>query len=109
AGYPWFTDWGRDTIISLPGLLLTTGRFEEALAALRRFAGARRDGIIPNRFTDVGAADSHDGSKGAGEPEYNTADASLWFILASCRYLEASGDQRGFAEHLRPACLDIVA
>ncbi|MBC7772967.1 MAG: glycogen debranching enzyme family protein [Pyrinomonadaceae bacterium] len=109
AGYPWFTDWGRDTMISLPGLLLETGRYAEALSALRRFAGARRNGIIPNRFTDVGAEhEGHAGATGMGEPEYNTIDASLWFIIAACRYLEASRDSGGFQQHLLPACLDVV-
>ncbi len=101
AGYPWFTDWGRDTMISLPGLLLESGRWIEALAALRRFAEARRGGIIPNRFMDV-----VDGR--AGEPEYNTIDASLWFIIAACRYLESSGDRVGFDQHLLAACMDVV-
>lgn len=109
AGYPWFTDWGRDTMISLPGLLLESGRFGEALAALRRFADARRNGIIPNRFTDVGAAHATDhGATGAGEPEYNTIDASLWYIVAACRYLEASGDRAGFEKHLLPACVEVI-
>lgn len=97
AGYPWFSDWGRDTCISLPGLLLSTGRFAEALASLRAFANLRRRGLIPNCFDN-----------GSGTPEYNTVDASLWFIVACCRYLEASGDRDGFNTHLRHACLDIV-
>src|SRR5206468_2328202 len=86
AGYPWFADWGRDTMISLPGLFLVTGRHEEALAALVRFARARRRGIIPNRFDDE-----------TGEPHYNTVDASLWFIHAACAYLDASADRDRFA------------
>lgn len=97
AGYPWFSDWGRDTCISMPGLLLSTGRFAEALASLRAFAGLRRRGLIPNCFDN-----------GSGAPEYNTVDASLWFVVACCRYLEASGDREGFNVHLRQACLDIV-
>ncbi|MGE3106980.1 MAG: amylo-alpha-1,6-glucosidase [Phycisphaerales bacterium] len=101
AGYPWFTDWGRDTMISLPGLLLESGRFSEALAALRRFAAARRHGIIPNRFTDAGHA-------GFDDVEYNTIDASLWFIIASHRFLDASGDRTAFEQHLLPACLDVI-
>lgn len=109
AGYPWFTDWGRDTMISLPGLLLESGRFADALAAMRRFAVARRRGIIPNRFTDVGTIHATDlGATGAGEPEYNTIDASLWFIIAASRYLERSRDVAGFAQHLLPSCIDIV-
>ncbi len=101
AGYPWFTDWGRDTMISLPGLLLESGRWIEALAALRRFAEARRRGIIPNRFMD-----GRDGVE--GEAEYNTIDASLWFIITACRYLESSRDRAGFEQHLLPACLDVI-
>jgi len=97
AGYPWFSDWGRDTCISLPGLLLSTGRFAEALASLRAFAGLRRRGLIPNCFDN-----------GSGAPEYNTVDASLWFIVTCCRYLEASGDRDGFNVHLRQACMDII-
>ncbi len=97
AGYPWFADWGRDTMISLPGLLLVTGRHEEAFGALVRFARARRRGIIPNRFDDA-----------TGEPHYNTADASLWFIHAACAYMGASGDREGFVRDLLPACLDVV-
>ncbi len=96
AGYPWFSDWGRDAMISLPGLLLVTGRFGEALGVLRTFAGARRNGLIPNRFDDY-----------AGENHYNTVDASLWFVHACCEYLRASGDRSGF-DSLVPACADII-
>ncbi len=97
AGYPWFADWGRDTFISLPGLLLATGRHAEAMGALRRFAGACRRGIIPNLF------DEH-----TDEPQYNTVDASLWFVHAAFQYQRATGDRRGFAEFLKPACFQIV-
>lgn len=71
AGYPWFSDWGRDTMIALPGLLLTTGRFDEADNALHTFAAAIEHGLIPNRFDDAG-----------GSSHYNTVDASLWFVYA---------------------------
>jgi glycogen debranching enzyme len=81
AGYPWFTDWGRDTMISLPGLLLGTGRTRDAAAVLRTFAGHEADGLIPNRFPD-----------GGGPAEYNTIDASLWFIEAVRAYVAATGD-----------------
>ena len=67
AGYPWFGDWGRDTMISLPGLTLATGRPEIASLILRTFARFVDQGMLPNRFPDVGDA-----------PEYNTADATLW-------------------------------
>lgn len=97
AGYPWFTDWGRDSMIALPGLLLLPGRHDEAFRVLKRFAAARRGGIIPNRFEDE-----------LGEPLYNTVDASLWFIVACWRYLQATKDAKGFHADLMPACLDVV-
>jgi predicted glycogen debranching enzyme len=97
AGYPWFGDWGRDTMIALPGLLLATGRHEEALETLRSFAAARRRGIIPNRFDDD-----------TGEAQYNTVDASLWFIQAACSYVEATKDVEGSGRELLPACLDLI-
>lgn len=82
AGYPWFTDWGRDTMISLEGLTLTTGRTVEAGYILRTFAHYIRRGLIPNMFPE-----GHD------EGLYHTADATLWFFHAVARYLAASGDQ----------------
>ncbi|HEX5323481.1 MAG TPA: amylo-alpha-1,6-glucosidase, partial [Capsulimonadaceae bacterium] len=81
AGYPWFSDWGRDTMIALPGLCLSTGRHETARQILRSFAEAVRDGLIPNRFTDNG--------EGA---EFNTVDATLWFFQAAYLYGNAFGD-----------------
>jgi predicted glycogen debranching enzyme len=97
AGYPWFSDWGRDTCIAVPGLLLACGRFGEALDCLRAFAGLRRRGLIPNCFDN-----------GSGQAEYNTVDASLWFVIACCQYARASGDVEGFVGHLRKACLDVI-
>ncbi len=97
AGYPWFADWGRDTMISLVGLMLVSGRFGDALGCLRTFAAHVSKGMIPNRFDDYG-----------GEPEYNTVDAPLWFLHASCEYLRASGDRGSFDALLLPACLDII-
>jgi predicted glycogen debranching enzyme len=82
AGYPWFTDWGRDTMISLEGLTLTTGRWVEAGYILRTFAHYVRDGLIPNMFPE-----------GEREGLYHTADATLWFFHAVDRYVAASGDQ----------------
>lgn len=82
AGYPWFSDWGRDTMISLPGLTLVTGRYELAASILSTFAENCRDGLIPNRFPD------HSGDDYA----YNTVDASLWFINALWKYLEYTDD-----------------
>ena len=90
AGYPWFSDWGRDTMIALPGLTLVTGRSEIAASVLRTFAGFVNQGMLPNRFPDAGEA-----------PEYNTADASLWFFVAVNGYLQESTD-RDFAAEIYP-------
>lgn len=98
AGYPWFGDWGRDTFVSLPGLLLATGRFDEAREALRIFSAHRRDGLIPNVFDER-----------TGQPEYNTVDAPLWFVQAACAFAEQSGDAPFWSAELAPACLDIFA
>lgn len=97
AGYPWFTDWGRDTFISLPGLTLVTGRLAAAREILSTFARHVRDGLVPNRFPDRGEA-----------AEYNSVDASLWFICAAERYLDRSGDVAFLAE-LFPVLTEIVA
>ena len=78
AGYPWFTDWGRDTFIALRGLCLATGRLEEARQILLEWSGTVSEGMLPNRFPDKG-----------DEPEYNSVDASLWFIVAVHDYWEA--------------------
>jgi len=79
AGYPWFADWGRDTFISLPGLCLVTGRYQVAWHIIESFAAHVSEGMIPNRFPDHGET-----------PEYNTIDASLWFIHAIDRYVAYS-------------------
>ncbi len=97
AGYPWFTDWGRDTMIGLSGLALVTGRVEEAGRILSTFAAYRRDGLIPNRFPDTGI-----------EPEYNTVDASLWFAIAVRRFLAAGGSPALVDGPLTGALADIV-
>jgi predicted glycogen debranching enzyme len=97
AGYPWFADWGRDTMISLPGLLLTTGRFTEACQVLSVFAQYVSEGMIPNRFDDY-----------TNEPSYNTVDASLWFVHACYAYLAYSNDRKTFEQALLPACREIV-
>jgi predicted glycogen debranching enzyme len=78
AGYPWFTDWGRDTFISLRGLCVATGRLADARLILLQWAGLVSEGMLPNRFVDQGDA-----------PEYNTIDASLWYIIAVHDYLAA--------------------
>jgi len=82
AGYHWFTDWGRDTMISLEGLTICTGRHREAGYILRTFGHYVRDGLIPNMFPE-----------GTKEGLYHTADASLWFFHAVHRYLRATGDR----------------
>ncbi|HEY8667476.1 MAG TPA: amylo-alpha-1,6-glucosidase, partial [Tepidisphaeraceae bacterium] len=92
AGYPWFADWGRDTMISLPGLLLVTGRFQQAREVLTVFAQYVSEGMIPNRFDDYN-----------NEPHYNTVDASLWFIHAAYEYLRLSHDGHTFEDQLLPA------
>jgi predicted glycogen debranching enzyme len=78
AGYPWFGDWGRDTFIAMRGLCLATGRFEEARDILVEWAGAVSQGMLPNRFPDRGEI-----------PEFNSVDASLWFVVASHELLSA--------------------
>jgi predicted glycogen debranching enzyme len=98
AGYPWFADWGRDTMIALPGLALVTGRLGEAAGILRAFAQAVRHGLVPNRFSDRGE-----------EPEYNTVDASLWFFVAVRRFLEAGGDPELVRSAVLPALREIEA
>ncbi len=81
AGYPWFADWGRDSMISVPGLLICTGRYQEARDLLKAFASYTHGGLIPNRFPDSGEA-----------PEYNTIDATLWMFHAIDRYVKATED-----------------
>jgi predicted glycogen debranching enzyme len=93
AGYPWFTDWGRDTFISLPGLSLVTGQYETARQLLRAFAEHVCDGLIPNLFTDQGGAD------------YNTIDGTLWYINALYRYICYTGD----LELLRGGLFDLLS
>jgi predicted glycogen debranching enzyme len=78
AGYPWFADWGRDTFISLRGLCLATGRLKDAGAILLEWADAVSEGMLPNRFPDLG-----------DEPEYNSVDASLWYVVAVHEYWQA--------------------
>jgi glycogen debranching enzyme len=97
AGYPWFTDWGRDTMIALPGLTLACGRTGVAEAILRGFAPFVRDGMLPNVFPD-----------GANEPEYNTVDAALWYIEAVRAYAAATRDRR-LVRDVFPALSSIVA
>ena len=96
AGYPWFGDWGRDTMIALPGLALATGRFDTASRILRTFARFVDRGMLPNVFP------------GSGEtPEYNTVDAALWYLEAWRAYVEATGDLPALREAF-PVLRDII-
>jgi predicted glycogen debranching enzyme len=97
AGYHWFGDWGRDTMIALPGLTLTTGKFEIAREILLEFAKYIDRGMLPNIFPDAGRA-----------PEYNTVDATLWYFEAIRRYGESSGDYETIEKHLYPVLVDII-
>jgi glycogen debranching enzyme len=97
AGYHWFTDWGRDTMIALPGLCLTTGRFDDAKQILRRWLAAASEGMIPNRFPD-----------GTTEPEFNSADAGLWLFIAVWRYREATGDKEFVLNEALPVLRDAI-
>ncbi|MHB9093307.1 MAG: amylo-alpha-1,6-glucosidase [Eubacteriales bacterium] len=98
AGYPWFTDWGRDTMIALPGLTLVTKRFKEAREILRTFAKYCDKGLIPNMFPDLGE-----------KPLYNTADASLWFFQAVCKYISYTGDHGFIKKEIYPALREIIS
>ena len=97
AGYHWFTDWGRDTMIALPGLTLVTKRFDIARQILEAYAQSVDQGLLPNRFPDAGEA-----------PEYNTADATLWFFEAIRAYLHYSGDEKFVRQQLYPILKDII-
>lgn len=99
AGYPWFGDWGRDTMVSLPGLLLSSPPdWGAARDILRTFARAVNQGMLPNRFPEPGAL-----------PEYNTVDATLWFFEAVRAYLASSRDTEFVREELYNVLADIVA
>ncbi len=97
AGYHWFTDWGRDTMISLPGLTLSTGRYEDAKKILSAFAESVSMGMLPNRFQDNGEA-----------PEYNNVDGTLWYFIAVYKYLQATGDQYFILHKILPVLKDII-
>lgn len=97
AGYHWFTDWGRDTMISLPGLCLSTGRFEDAKKILAAFAKSVSMGMLPNRFQDNGEA-----------PEYNNVDGTLWYFIAVYKYLQATGDKKFVLKEILPVLKDII-
>jgi predicted glycogen debranching enzyme len=97
AGYHWFSDWGRDTMIALPGLLLTTGHSEIAKKVLLAFSQHVSQGMLPNRFPDAGDT-----------PEYNTVDATLWFFEAVRALLQSTGDHEFVRTHLYPVLVDII-
>jgi predicted glycogen debranching enzyme len=103
AGYPWFTDWGRDTFIALRGLCLATGRLGDARSILLEWAGLVSEGMLPNRFVEGGDA-----------PEFNSVDASLWYVVAVHEFLGAMADARrrvppGERQRLERAVLTILA
>ena len=97
AGYHWFTDWGRDTMISLPGLCLSTGRYEDARKILEAFTGSVSKGMLPNRFQDNGEA-----------PEYNNVDGTLWYFIAVYKYLQATNDKDFVFQVILPVLKDII-
>ncbi|HEY8500961.1 MAG TPA: amylo-alpha-1,6-glucosidase, partial [Clostridia bacterium] len=97
AGYPWFTDWGRDTMIALPGLTLAAGRYEDASDILYTFASYEKDGLLPNVFPD-----------GTGNPAYNTVDASLWYFEAVYKYLQCTNDINFIDKHLLKSMTNII-
>lgn len=96
AGYPWFEEWSRDTMISLPGLLLATGRTLEAQEVLQEFSQYIEDGILLNRFPENG-----------GMPEYNNVDAALWFLWAVQNYYQATKDQ-AFVQKIYPKLKEVI-
>jgi len=101
AGYPWFADWGRDTMIAVRGLCLAAGRLEEGLSVLERWAVELSEGMLPNRFPDDG-----------GAPEFNSVDASLWFVVAADEALQraaALGAEASRAKALRDAIQSVVS
>jgi predicted glycogen debranching enzyme len=96
AGYHWFTDWGRDTMISLPGLTLSTGRFDDAKKILSAFAQSVSMGMLPNRFQEK------------EPPEYNNVDGTLWYFIAVYKYLLATNDKKFVLEEIFPVLKDII-
>jgi predicted glycogen debranching enzyme len=97
AGYHWFTDWGRDTMISLPGLCLTTGRYTDAKKIISAFAKNVSMGMLPNRFQDNNEP-----------PEYNNVDGTLWYFIAIYKYLQATGDKEFILQEILPVLKDII-
>ena len=97
AGYPWFSDWGRDTMIALNGLTLATNRPQIARDILLEFSRHISEGMIPNRFPDAGET-----------PEYNTVDATLWYFEAIRAYAEKTGDDKFVRRELYDKLIDII-
>lgn len=97
AGFPWFADWGRDAFLALPGLLLQTGRFDEAKSVLTAFAQAADDGMVPSRFDDQSST-----------AYFNSVDASLWFSHAAFEYLAFTHDSKTFTQQLLPVIRWII-
>ncbi len=97
AGYPWFTDWGRDTMIAFSGLTLVTKRFQEAKEILLTFIEYLKFGLIPNMFPDEN-----------NQPMYNTADGTLWFFQAVYKYLEYTGDRETVKKEIYPYLKEII-
>lgn len=96
AGYHWFTDWGRDTMISLPGLTLSTGRYEDAKKIIAAFAQSVSMGMLPNRFQEK------------EPPEYNNVDGTLWYFIAVYKYLQATNDKEFVLGGILPVLKDII-
>ncbi len=97
AGYHWFSDWGRDTMIALPGICLVNKKYDDAKKILRAFALHINQGIIPNRFPDSGET-----------PEYNTVDATLWYFIAIKKYLDYTGDKDFVINEMYPHLKEII-
>jgi predicted glycogen debranching enzyme len=97
AGYHWFTDWGRDTMVSLPGLCLSTGRYEDAKKIIAAFAKNVSMGMLPNRFQDNNEP-----------PEYNNVDGTLWYFIAIHKYLEHTNDTEFILNKILPVLKDII-
>ena len=98
AGYHWFSDWGRDTMIALPGLCLVTGKFADAKKIIKAFAKSLDKGMIPNRFPDAGEI-----------PEYNTVDATLWYFVAIYKYYQYTKDKTFIQEKMIPVLEEIIS
>lgn len=97
AGYHWFTDWGRDTMISLPGLCLSTGRYDDAKKIIAAFAQSVSMGLLPNRFRDNNEP-----------PEYNNVDGTLWYFIAVYKYLHHTNDTRFILDEILPVLKNII-